>query len=47
MKELRVENLTYQPNKYTGEILKEVSESFQKGRFYGILGPNGSGKTPS
>ncbi len=45
MKELRVESLTYQPNKYTGEILKQVSENFQKGRFYGILGPNGSGKT--
>lgn len=45
LKELKVESLTYQPNKYTREILKQISGNFQKGEFYGILGPNGSGKT--
>lgn len=45
MEELRVESLSYQPNKYTREILKQISESFETGQFYGILGPNGSGKT--
>lgn len=45
MKELRVDRLSYQPNKYTKEILKEISQNFGCGRFYGILGPNGSGKT--
>lgn len=45
LKELKVESLTYQPNNNTREILKQISESFCKGEFYGILGPNGSGKT--
>lgn len=45
MQEFKVEGLSYQPNKYTKEILKQISESFEQGQFYGILGPNGSGKT--
>lgn len=45
MQEFKIEGLSYQPNKYTKEILKQISESFEQGQFYGILGPNGSGKT--
>lgn len=45
MKELKIESLSYQPTKYTKEILKQISGNFEAGQFYGILGPNGSGKT--
>lgn len=44
-KELVIQNLTYQPSKYTDEILKQISEHFYENNFYAILGPNGSGKT--
>ncbi len=46
MKEqLVVTNLSWKPLKSTPPVLKDISESFQKGGFYGVLGPNGSGKT--
>lgn len=43
--ELLIDELRYQPNKYTKEILKGITNTFEKGQFYGVLGPNGSGKT--
>lgn len=45
MNEVKIDQLTYQPNKYTRETLKQISMTFHTGEFYGILGPNGSGKT--
>ena len=43
--ELLIDELRYQPNKYTKEILKGITNTFARGQFYGVLGPNGSGKT--
>ena len=43
--ELLIDELRYKPNKYTEEILKGITKTFEKGHFYGVLGPNGSGKT--
>ncbi len=40
---LRVENLEFSYDKK--EVLKGVSGTFYEGTFYGIAGPNGSGKT--
>lgn len=40
---LKIDGLSWQPD--SKRILKEVSVTFQDGGFYGILGPNGSGKT--
>lgn len=41
---LEVQDLSWTPEREK-QILKEISIVFQKGGFYGILGPNGSGKT--
>ncbi|GIM28173.1 iron ABC transporter ATP-binding protein [Clostridium polyendosporum] len=38
-----IENLQYQ--KGTNQILKGLTTSFNSGKFYSIVGPNGSGKT--
>lgn len=43
--ELKVCELSWNPNKEQEPILKNVTEEFQSGKFYGIIGPNGSGKT--
>lgn len=40
-----VENLSWRPDKEDDLILKEISCVFKKGNIYGIIGPNGSGKT--
>lgn len=42
---LRVQELTWKPDKTGPEILKSICTEFLHGGFYGILGPNGSGKT--
>ncbi|MDU1414531.1 MAG: ABC transporter ATP-binding protein [Clostridium sp.] len=42
---LAVNDLSWQPAKNKEYILKNISEVFKEGGFYGILGPNGSGKT--
>lgn len=42
---LSVEKLSWHPDPAQQPILKEISTFFKTGGFYGILGPNGSGKT--
>lgn len=44
---LRLENLNYSyiDGGYEREILKDLSFSFEKGKFYTVLGASGSGKT--
>ena len=44
---LRLENINYSyiDGGYERQILKDLSYSFEQGRFYTILGPSGSGKT--
>lgn len=43
--ELQIQSLTWKPVKERDAILKEITGVFEEGGFYGILGPNGSGKT--
>lgn len=40
---IKVDNLKYSVG--DNDIIKGISLNFEKGKFYGILGPNGSGKT--
>lgn len=42
---LKVDNLSWRPEKDSDYILRNISSLFYQGGFYGILGPNGSGKT--
>lgn len=42
---IQVNELSWQPQKEEDAILKEICTTFLQGGFYGILGPNGSGKT--
>lgn len=42
---LKIQNLTWQPNSKQAPVLENLSSQFREGGFYGILGPNGSGKT--
>nr|WP_295680951.1 ABC transporter ATP-binding protein [uncultured Lachnoclostridium sp.] len=42
---IQVNELSWQPQKEEEAILKEICATFLQGGFYGILGPNGSGKT--
>ncbi|MCR4856126.1 MAG: ABC transporter ATP-binding protein [Erysipelotrichaceae bacterium] len=44
---LRLENINYSyiDGGYERQILKDLSYSFEAGRFYTVLGPSGSGKT--
>ena len=44
---LRLENINYSyiDGGYERQILKDLSYSFEDGRFYTVLGPSGSGKT--
>jgi iron complex transport system ATP-binding protein len=42
---LTIQALTWQPDKARPEILNSICTEFVQGGFYGILGPNGSGKT--
>ncbi len=45
MKKIDVKSLDYRPISSKKEILKDINATFEKGNFYGIIGPNGSGKT--
>lgn len=42
---IEINKLIWQPDKNGNCILNDISGKFYKGGFYGILGPNGSGKT--
>lgn len=44
---LRLENINYSyiDGGYERQILKDLSYSFEEGKFYTVLGPSGSGKT--
>ena len=42
---ITIQGLTWKPDKTRSEILKSIGIEFLHGGFYGILGPNGSGKT--
>ena len=42
---LNIKGLCWKPEDNERYILNNVSGSFEEGGFYGILGPNGSGKT--
>lgn len=42
---LEIKELTWKPDKDGDAILQEISGKMEAGGFYGILGPNGSGKT--
>lgn len=44
-KALRIDNLCWKAENSENYILNNVSAYFKEGSFYGILGPNGSGKT--
>ena len=41
---LSISNLSWQPNNEEKYILNDISSDFKEGGFYGILGPNGSGR---
>lgn len=43
MKQIKIDNLSWNPN--GNAVLRNVSVSLEEGVFYGIIGPNGSGKT--
>jgi iron complex transport system ATP-binding protein len=43
--EIVVEELSWQPSKEKKYILDHINCSFEDGNFYGVIGPNGSGKT--
>ena len=42
---LKIDDLCWKPEKNSKYILKNITNVFAEGGFYGILGPNGSGKT--
>lgn len=42
---IEVERLGWKPNNQDKFILEDINCEFEKGNFYGIIGPNGSGKT--
>lgn len=43
--EIKITELTWKPEKDQSAILAKICTEFTTGGFYGILGPNGSGKT--
>lgn len=43
--EIAVEELYWKPSKDEPYILKDINLLLEEGNFYGIIGPNGSGKT--
>lgn len=45
LQEIKINELTWQPEKNKNPILCDVNTEFREGHFYGILGPNGAGKT--
>ncbi len=42
---MEVDKLSWKPHKEQTAILNHMTQSFDEGVFYGIMGPNGSGKT--
>lgn len=44
-REINIHDLCWQPHPKADYILKDITSHFEEGGFYGILGPNGSGKT--
>ncbi|MGN0143564.1 MAG: ABC transporter ATP-binding protein [Clostridium sp.] len=44
-KKIEIDKLNWQPDKSESKILNNICGKFHEGGFYGILGPNGSGKT--
>lgn len=44
-KSLKISNLSWNPGNKDNYILNNINCEFKEGGFYGILGPNGSGKT--
>lgn len=44
-KQIKINELSWQPDKKNPPIVDSVSSVFEPGCFYGILGPNGAGKT--
>lgn len=44
-KMMEVDKLSWKPHKEQAAILNHMTQSFDEGVFYGIMGPNGSGKT--
>lgn len=45
MDQIKVNHLKWKPLKEYEPVLKDVNITFEEGEFYGIIGPNGSGKT--
>lgn len=45
MDQIKVNHLKWKPLKDYEPVLKDVDVTFEEGEFYGIIGPNGSGKT--
>ena len=45
MNSVVLKNVTYRYPLTETDALKDISYTFEKGRFYGIIGPNGGGKT--
>ncbi|SFR72581.1 ABC transporter ATP-binding protein [Anaeromicropila populeti] len=43
--EMKITELSWKPSKGQASILKGINCVFERGNFYGIIGPNGSGKT--
>ncbi len=43
--ELRIQDLSWKPEGKNKKILENISTVLKSGEFYGIIGPNGSGKT--
>ena len=43
LQKLESKNLTWFPVSEKQPILDKISASFMSGKFYGIIGPNGSG----
>lgn len=43
--QIQIQSVSWSPVTSDRKILKEITCQFESGKFYGILGPNGSGKT--
>ena len=45
MEQIKIENISWNPEKKDRPVIKNVSTVLHSGEIYGILGPNGAGKT--
>lgn len=45
MSYIELKNVSYKYPLSKDNVLKEISYTFEKGKFYGVIGPNGGGKT--